>query len=66
VRGERGLPEAQLDAEDVVHETFEQMLLDRYPISSPPAWLYGGPTAVERDGTWSCYRRSSSAWASVV
>ena len=37
---ERGLPESQLDAEGVVHETFEQMLRYPGPISHPPAWLY--------------------------
>lgn len=37
---ERGLPEAQLDAADVVHDTFERMLFDLDTISNPPAWLY--------------------------
>jgi RNA polymerase sigma factor (sigma-70 family) len=37
---ERGLPEDQLGAEDVVNEAFEQMLLARGPISNPPAWLF--------------------------
>lgn len=37
---ERGLSESQLDAEGVVHETFEAMLRHKGLITYPPAWLY--------------------------